>query len=350
MKSKFQLLTGWFCVSIGVLWYFTAAKQQERKGVMRKSTVAEPFTSPRKYSWPNIKRDFVKNWPLLVMVLPAVIFYIVFHYIPMGGLLMAFENFKPKLGFFHSPFVGLKNFQDFFGSAFAGRTIRNTLILSLLQIGIEFPLTILFALLLNELRSKRFRKTVQTISYMPYFISMVVVAGIIIDFCSTDGAVTSLIGAITGNYDNLLGNPSNWRTIYVVSDLWKNLGFDSIIYVAALSSIDQTLYEAAEIDGANRFQRILRVTIPGITDTIMIMLILRVGQMLSVGYEKTILLYNPQVYETADILSSFVYRKGLQEANYGYSTAVSLFNSVINFILLLFANGLSKKYTESGLF
>lgn len=284
------------------------------------------------------------------MVLPAVVFYIVFHYIPMGGLLMAFENFKPKLGFFASPFVGLKNFQDFFGSAFAGRTIRNTLILSLLQIGIEFPLTILFALLLNELRSKRFRKTVQTISYMPYFISMVVVAGIIIDFCSTDGAITSLIGAATGNYDNLLGNPANWRSIYVISDLWKNLGFDSIIYVAALSGIDQTLYEAAEIDGANRLQRILRVTIPGITDTIMIMLILRVGQMLSVGYEKTILLYNPQVYETADILSSFVYRKGLQEANYGYSTAVSLFNSVINFILLLFANSMSKKYTESGLF
>lgn len=317
---------------------------------MRKSTAAEPFVSPRKYSWPNIKKDFLKNWPLLVMVLPALVFYIVFHYIPMGGLLMAFENFKPKLGVFASPFVGLKNFQDFFGSAFAGRTIRNTLILSLLQIGIEFPMTILFALLLNELRSKRFRKTVQTISYMPYFISMVVVAGIIIDFCSTDGAITSLLGAVTGNYDNLLGNPANWRTIYVVSDLWKNLGFDSIIYVAALSGIDQTLYEAAEIDGANRLQRILRVTIPGITDTIMIMLILRVGQMLSVGYEKTILLYNPQVYETADILSSFVYRKGLQEANYGYSTAVSLFNSVVNFVLLLFANGLSKKYTESGLF
>ena len=170
---------------------------------------------------------------------------------------------------------------------------------------------------------------------MPYFISMVVVAGIIIDFCSTEGAVTAIVGAVTGNYDNLLGNPDNWRTIYVVSDLWKNLGFDSIIYVAALAGIDQTLYEAAEIDGANRLQRIMRVTIPGIIDTIMIMLILRIGQMLSVGYEKTILLYNPQVYETADILSSFVYRKGLQEANYGYSTAVSLFNSVVNFFLLI---------------
>lgn len=319
---------------------------------MRSSAPAlkEAPRKSRKFTWTNIKKDFIKNWPLFVMVLPAIIFYVIFHYIPMGGLLMAFENYKPKLGFFGSPFVGLKNFSDFFSSAFAGRTIRNTLILSLLQIGIEFPLTILFALLLNELRSKRYRKTIQTVSYMPYFISMVVVAGIIIDFCSTEGAVTAIVGAFTGNYDNLLGNPSNWRTIYVVSDLWKNLGFDSIIYVAALSGIDQTLYEAAEIDGANRLQRILRVTIPGIVDTIMIMLILRVGQMLSVGYEKTILLYNPQVYETADILSSFVYRKGLQDAAYGYSTAVSLFNSVVNFILLLFANALSKKYTESGLF
>ena len=143
---------------------------------------------------------------------------------------------------------------------------------------------------------------------------------------------------------------NNWRPIYVLSDLWKDLGFNAIIYVAALSGIDQTLYEAAEIDGANRFQRILRVTIPGIIDTIMIMLILRIGQMLSVGYEKTILLYNPQVYETADILSSFIYRKGIQEMNYGYSTAVSLFNSVINFTLLIVANAFSRKYTETGLF
>ncbi len=304
----------------------------------------------KKFTWPNIRKDFRKNWPLLLMVLPAIIFYIVFHYIPMGGLLMAFENFKPNLGLFHSQFVGFKNFQDFFGSVYAWRVTRNTLILSLLQIGIEFPLTILFALLLNEVNSKRYRRTIQTVSYMPYFISMVVVAGIIIDFCSSEGAVTSIVGAITGNYDNLLGNSANWRAIYVISDLWKTMGFNAIIYVAALAGIDQTLYEAAEIDGANRFQRILKVTLPGIMDTIMIMLILRIGQMLSVGYEKTILLYNPQVYETADILSSFIYRKGLHESNYGYATAVTLFNSVINFVLLLISNAVSKKYTESGLF
>ena len=304
----------------------------------------------RKYSWYNINRNTARNWPLLIMVLPALAFYILFHYVPMGGLLMAFEDFKPKLGLFGSPFVGLENFTDFFSSVFAWRTIRNTLILSLLQIGIEFPITIIFALLLNELRSKRYKRLVQTVSYMPYFVSMVVMAGIIVDFCSTTGPLTQLVSLFTGSSENLLSNMNNWRPIYVLSDLWKDLGFNAIIYVAALSGIDQTLYEAAEIDGANRFQRILRVTIPGIIDTIMIMLILRIGQMLSVGYEKTILLYNPQVYETADILSSFIYRKGIQEMNYGYSTAVSLFNSVINFTLLIVANAFSRKYTETGLF
>ena len=304
----------------------------------------------RKYSWYNIKRNTARNWPLLIMVLPALAIYILFHYVPMGGLLMAVEDFKPKLGLFGSPFVGLENFTDFFSSVFAWRTIRNTLILSLLQIGIEFPITIIFALLLNELRSKRYKRLVQTVSYMPYFVSMVVMAGIIVDFCSTTGPLTQLVSLFTGSSENLLSNMYNWRPIYVLSDLWKDLGFNAIIYVAALSGIDQTLYEAAEIDGANRFQRILRVTIPGIIDTIMIMLILRIGQMLSVGYEKTILLYNPQVYETADILSSFIYRKGIQEMNYGYSTAVSLFNSVINFTLLIVANAFSRKYTETGLF
>ena len=304
----------------------------------------------RKYSWSNIKKNTARNWPLIIMVLPALAFYILFHYVPMGGLLMAFEDFKPKLGLFGSPFVGLENFADFFNSVFAWRTIRNTLILSLLQICIEFPITIIFALLLNELRSKRYKRLVQTVSYMPYFVSMVVMAGIIVDFCSTTGPLTQLVSLFTGSSENLLGNMNNWRPIYVLSDLWKDLGFNAIIYVAALAGIDQTLYEAAEIDGANRFQRIMRVTIPGIIDTIMIMLILRIGQMLSVGYEKTILLYNPQVYETADILSSFIYRKGIQEMNYGYSTAVSLFNSVINFILLIVANAFSRKYTETGLF
>ena len=306
--------------------------------------------SNRKYSWQNIKKDFKKNKALFLMGLPTVAFFIIFCYIPMGGLLMAFENYKPNLGLLHSKFVGIANFQSFFQSIYFGRVLRNTIILSLLQLCIEFPFTILFALLLNELASQKYKRTVQTISYMPNFISMVVVAGIIVDFCSSDGAITSIVSLFTGSNQNLLSIPGYWRTIYVVSDLWQGVGFGSIIYVAALAGIDKSLYEAAEIDGANRAQRIWHITIPGIMGTLMIMLILRIGQMLSVGYEKTILMYNPQIYETADIISSFVYRKGLQESDYGYSTAVSLFNSVINFALLVISNGLSRKFTESSLF
>lgn len=306
--------------------------------------------SNRKYSWQNIKKDFKKNKALFLMGLPTVAFFIIFCYIPMGGLLMAFENYKPNLGLLHSKFVGIANFQSFFQSIYFGRVLRNTIILSLLQLCIEFPFTILFALLLNELASQKYKRTVQTISYMPNFISMVVVAGIIVDFCSSDGAITSIVSLFTGSNQNLLSIPGYWRTIYVVSDLWQGVGFGSIIYVAALAGIDKSLYEAAEIDGANRAQRIWHITIPGIMGTIMIMLILRIGQMLSVGYEKTILMYNPQIYETADIISSFVYRKGLQESDYGYSTAVSFFNSVINFALLVISNGLSRKFTESSLF
>ena len=306
--------------------------------------------SNRKYSWQNIKKDFKKNKALFLMGLPTVAFFIIFCYIPMGGLLMAFENYKPNLGLLHSKFVGIANFQSFFQSIYFGRVLRNTIILSLLQLCIEFPFTILFALLLNELASQKYKRTVQTISYMPNFISMVVVAGIIVDFCSSDGAITSIVSLFTGSNQNLLSIPGYWITIYVVSDLWQGVGFGSIIYVAALAGIDKSLYEAAEIDGANRAQRIWHITIPGIMGTIMIMLILRIGQMLSVGYEKTILMYNPQIYETADIISSFVYRKGLQESDYGYSTAVSLFNSVINFALLVISNGLSRKFTESSLF
>ena len=236
----------------------------------------------RKYSWHNIKKDFVKNWPLLIMVAPAIAYYIIFHYIPMGGLLMAFENFKPKLGIFGSQFVGLKNFVDFFSSVYCWRVIRNTLILSLLQICIDFPFAIIFALLLNELASAKYKRVVQTVSYMPYFVSLVVVAGIIIDFCASDGAITSIVGAITGSYDNLLGKASCWRPIYIASDLWKNTGFNSIIYVAALAGIDKTLYEAAEIDGANRFQVFRYIIAPGIRPIILLQMILAVKGAISV--------------------------------------------------------------------
>ncbi len=305
----------------------------------------------RKYTLAAVKKDLKQHWMIYLMAVPLLAFFIIFAYAPMVGVWMAFENYKPKLGLFGSQFVGLQNFRDFFDSIYAWRLIRNTLVISLLQLGIEFPVTIIFALLLNEVKSERYKKTIQTITYMPYFISMVVLAGIIVDFTKSTGVISQAVAVLTGTTPrNLLAVPGAWRPLYIISDLWQGLGFGSIIYIAALSGIDQELYEAAVIDGAGRWRQTLSVTIPGIMPTIIIMLILRIGSMMSVGYEKTILLYNSQIYETADIISSFVYRKGLEEFNYGYSTAVNLFNSVINFILLITSNALSRRFSETSLF
>lgn len=304
----------------------------------------------KKFTWFSIKKDMRQHWSLYLMALPLITFFILFAYLPMGGLLMAFENYKPNKGFFGSEFVGLKNFIDFFSSPYAYRTIRNTLVISFLQLLIEFPIVIIFALLINEIKQGAFRKTVQMLTYMPYFISMVVMAGIIVDFVKSTGVIGQFVGLFIGKPVNLLSDPKYWRPLYIITNLWQGLGFGSIIYVAALSGVDQGLYEAAEIDGATRWRQTIHITIPGIANTIIIMLILRIGSIMAVGQEKTILLYNSQVYETADIISSFIYRKGLLDFNYGYSTAVSLFNSIINFILLVTTNYFSKKYTESSLF
>ena len=285
------------------------------------------------------------------MFIPILINFILFCYVPMGGLVIAFQNFRPAQGIFGSKFVGMKNFMDFFNSVYFTRVLRNTVILSLLSLLICFPLPIVFALLLNEIRNLKFKKAIQTISYMPYFISLVVLAGIIIDFTSSDGLIGgTLMELFTGQKVNLLADAKYFRAIMIVSELWQGLGYSSIIYVAALSGVDQELYEAAEIDGANRWQQTFHITIPGIAPTIIIMLILKCGSLLAVGSEKIILLYNANTYETADVISTFVYRKGLQEFNYGYSTAVGMFNSVINFALILLTNALAKRFSDTSLF
>ncbi len=298
----------------------------------------------------DVRKDFKLNKMVYLILAPVIIYFIIFNYIPMAGIVLAFERFETKLGIFGSPWIGFKNFTDFFGSYYFWRLIRNTFLISLYDFAWGFPAPILLALLLNEIGRKTFKKVVQTISYMPFFISMVVIAGLIIDFTSSTGPITSLVAALGGEKENLLSRPELFRSIFVASNIWQNIGFQSIIFLAALSGIDQELYQAARIDGASRWKQTLHVTLPGIAGTIMIMMILRIGNMMNVGMEKIILLYNPLTYETADVISSFTYRKGLQEFNYGYSTAVGLFNSVINFALLLFANAMSRKFTESSLF
>jgi putative aldouronate transport system permease protein len=240
----------------------------------------------------------------------------------------------------------------FFSSVFFKRVLKNTLILSIYSLIWGFPLPIIFALLLNELDNEYFKKCIQVVSYMPNFISTVVIAGIIIDFVATEGIITQMLVSIgfLSSAKNLLSEPGYFRTIMVASDLWQQTGFGSILYLAALTSIDQELYEAAVIDGAGRWKQTLHVTIPGIMPTVTIMLIMRIGGLLNANQEKILLLYNPLIYETSDVIGTFVYRKGLQEMDYGYSSAVGLFNSIIGVILLVIANGVARKYSETSLF
>lgn len=294
--------------------------------------------------------DIKRNPGIYILMIPVLAFFIIFSYVPMGGIIMAFQNYTPKGGFFHSDFVGFKHFADFFGSIYFGRLIGNTLAISILNLIFGFPAPIIFALLLNEVGNKAFKKTVQTVSYLPYFISLVIVCGLVADFTASDGPITDLIASLGGERINYLGQPQYFRTIYILSDMWQGLGFSSIIYLAALAGIDQELYEAAALDGANRWRQTIHVTLPGIASTIIILLILRMGTMFSVGYEKIILLYSTNTYETADVISSYVYRKGLQEFNYSYSAAVGLFNSVINTVLLVFSNKMSSKFSDTSLF
>ncbi|MDO5424577.1 MAG: ABC transporter permease subunit [Eubacteriales bacterium] len=310
-------------------------------------------TKQKKFTRTAIVKDWRKNKKRYLLLLPLILYFIVFSYLPMGGIVMAFCDYKPKLGIFGSlvnRFVGFQNFTDFFQSFYFGRLLKNTIILNGLNLLISFPLTILVALLINEVGNKLFKKTVQTISYLPYFISMVVVCGIVVDFCKSTGLLGTLMTAITGKTQNLLGVAGYWRTIYIGSGLWQGLGFGTILYIAALSGVDQTLYEAAQIDGAGYLKQMWHVTLPGIRPTIVITLILQVGMLMASSYEKTILMYNSQIYETADIIASYVYRKGLLDGDYSFSTAVGLFNSVINLALLTITNKISKKYTETSLF
>jgi putative aldouronate transport system permease protein len=298
----------------------------------------------------NIVTDIRKNKTLCLLALPVITYFIIFSYIPMGGLIIAFEKYLPSTGVLHSKWIGLKNFSDFFGSYYFFRLLRNTFLLSFYDFLFGFPMPIIFALLLNEIRNQKFKRVIQTMSYMPYFISLVVICSIISEFTRSDGIISQIVVFFGGNPGNLLGQAGAFRSIYVGSNIWQHLGYGSIIYLAALSGIDQELYEAAKIDGANRWKQTWHVTLPGILPTIIILLIIRVGMMLNVGFEKVLLLYGPATYETSDIISTFVYRKGLLEMNYSFSTAVGLFNSVINTLLLVVTNFISRKYAGSSLF
>ncbi len=315
--------------------------------ITNKTLPSAPRTAPPLGK--RLKLDFKRYRYAYLMALPVVVWYLLFAYWPLIGNVLAFKDFKPGLGMWASPWVGLKHFRDFFSSYYFGRLLRNTLLISLYGIIFSFPAPILLALLINELKRPGFKRTVQTITYLPYFISVLVICGMLMDFLKKDGVITTLLVSLGMPNENYLMRPGAFRTIYIASDIWQHCGWNSIIYLAALSSIDQELYEAARIDGAGRLKQTFHVTLPGLMPTIMVLLIIRVGAVLNVGYEKIILLYNNANAETSDVISSFVYRRGILESNFSYTTAVDLFNAVISFALVIVTNRISKQQTEYGL-
>ncbi|MCK9859571.1 ABC transporter permease subunit [Paenibacillus sp. ATY16] len=297
----------------------------------------------------TIKTDMKRHWGVYLMALPVLAYYIIFHYGPMYGLQIAFKDFQPSDGIWGSTWVGFKHFESFFNGIYFWRLITNTVLLNLYELLFGFPAAIILALLLNEIRKSSFKRIVQSISYLPHFISIVVVAGMMVDFLSRTGLVNQLLGSFGIQPIDFLMEEGWFRFLYVSSGVWQGVGWGSIIYLAAISGIDPTLYEAARIDGAGRWRQTLNVTLPGIMPTIIILLILQMGNMMSVGSEKVLLLYNPLTYSTADVISTYVYRKGVLEASYSFTAAVGLFNSIISFILIVAANKISKRFSETKL-
>lgn len=296
----------------------------------------------------TIITDLRKNKYVYMMAIPVILYYLIFHYRPMYGALIAFQDYIPTNPS-ASHWVGLKHFKAFFSGFYFLRVMKNTLSISLLELIWGFPAPIILAILLNEIRVKIFKSTVQTLTYLPHFISLVVICGIVRDFTNSNGIINDIIVLFGGSRSALLQNPALFKPIFIASGIWQQVGFDSIIYLAALTGIDTEQYEAAAIDGAGRFKKMFNITLPGILPTIIILLVLRMGRMLNVGFEKIILLYNPATYVTADVISSYVYRRGLQQSDYSFSSAVGLFNSLINFVLIIITNRISRNLSGSGL-
>lgn len=298
----------------------------------------------------SVKNELVRNRYLYLLLIPVLSYYLIFCYGPMFGLVIAFKQYNIGSGIMESPWVGFRYFKEFFSGIYFKRTFFNTLTFSFLDIIFGFPLPIIFALLLNELRGSVFKKSVQTATYLPHFVSMVVICGLIVDFFSTDGLISKLIEFFGGENKNYLAESKYFRAIYIGTNVWQSFGWNSIIYIAAIAGVDAELYEAAVIDGAGRFRQLIHITLAGILPTIMIMLILRMGQVMTVGYEKTILLYSPRTYEVADTISSYVYRMGIEGSRYSYSAAVGMFQSVVNVIMLCLANKISAKVSNVAIF
>jgi putative aldouronate transport system permease protein len=298
----------------------------------------------------DIKKQFLQSKYLLILFLPGLLYYIIFRYLPMYGVIIAFKDFNAVKGILGSEWVGMKHFISFFNNPNAWRLIRNTIALSGYGLLWGFPAPIILALLLNEIKNSSAKRIFQTVSYMPHFISTVIVVGMVINFLSpTDGIINKFIVAFGGEPIFFMKEPGWFRTVYIASGIWKEVGWGAIIYIAALTGINPEIYEAAIVDGANRWKQLIHVTLPGIAPTVTIMLILRIGSLMDVGFEKVMLLYNSLLYEKADIISTYVYRRGIEGANFSFATAIGLMDSLIGLVLIVSANKISKKISEESL-
>lgn len=298
----------------------------------------------------DIWKSIMRNRYLYLMFLPVFIYYVVFKYIPMFGVVIAFKDYNLFRGIQESPWVGFRYFMQFFESVYFGRLLRNTLMINLYDIVFGFPAPIILALLLNEVNVKFFKRTIQTISYLPHFISTVIIVSMVVNFLSpSTGLINNIIESLGGHRIFFLSEAKYFWTIFTSMNIWKGIGWGSIIYLASMSGIDPTLYEAAIVDGAGRWRQTWSITLPSISPTIIILFILKIGNLLEVGYESIILMYNPRIYETADVISSYVYRRGLIDADYSFATAVGLFQSLIALVLIFAANKLSQKYSDTSL-
>ncbi|SFS52084.1 sugar ABC transporter permease [Paenibacillus sp. BC26] len=303
-------------------------------------------TGKRKAFWNRIFR----NWQLYLLISPVLAYFIVFKYIPMYGVQIAFKDFIANKGIWGSPWVGFDHFHRLFNSYFFKRLISNTVGLGLYSLAVGFPIPILLALLMNEVRAEKFKKFVQTVTYAPHFLSTVVVVGMMMMFLNPRyGLVNTLIELFGGNPVNFLTEPSWFKTLYVMSSVWQTTGWSSIIYLAALAGVDHQLHEAARVDGATRLQRIWHINIPSILPTIIILFILELGNVMSIGFEKVLLMQNTLNMGSSDIIDTYVYRSGIQEADFSFSTAVGLFSSIINFALLVSVNSISKRLSKTSL-
>ncbi|MFV0400326.1 MAG: ABC transporter permease [Oscillospiraceae bacterium] len=314
------------------------AKKREGKGAGMPGT-------PRS----NLRARAKASLPLYCMLALPLLYYLIFQYVPLAWLTLAFKDYNAVAGLWASDWVGFKHFLAFFAAPDFWQLIRNTVLLSLFNILWGFPMPIILALMVNEVRHSKLKKVVQNITYLPHFFSTVLICGLVVNLLSTEGIVNKLVFAMTGAKTPFLTTPEWFRTIYVGSGIWQSIGWGSIIYLAALSGVDQQLYESAVLDGASKLQQIWYISLASITPLIVIQLLLSLSKIMSVGFEKVLLLYNGSIYETADIISTYVYRRGLQQSQFSYGTAVDLFNSAINVLLVFIANKISKKVGDVGL-